>query len=368
MNQDSKLSEFIENPNRSLWKLAIPMTLGLFMNSIYILVDTYFIGNIPNIGTNAISALGYVMPFYFVIMGITFGLSSGTTAVIAQYIGQKDKEKANETAHNSLLIAVSISIINILFVFFLGKKALMLQCMAPEVLDLAVQYFYVMGYGSIFLVFGIFLRAILIGEGESVAPVIALGTGTILNIILDPIFIYYLDWKIEGAAYATLVSQIIVICIFLYFFIIKQTTYIKLIFKKIKVNFLIWRKIFSIGFPSSISLLLMQKALKLQEAEREEQAKEVVGEVVAMLQAALRHGHVQPWMYEALSIALKVQGAPQAEMERVLMSAVDFSQDIESMMYIALYMSQIGLHERALQVLQDVSTLNPYRHEPYVRP
>ena len=110
----------------------------------------------------------------------------------------------------------------------------------------------------------------------------------------------------------------------------------------------------------------MQKALKLQEAEREEQAKEVVGEVVAMLQAALRHGHAQPWMYEALSIALKVQGAPKAEMERVLMSAVDFSQDIESMMYIALYMSQIGLHERALQVLQDISTLNPYRHEPYV--
>ena len=110
----------------------------------------------------------------------------------------------------------------------------------------------------------------------------------------------------------------------------------------------------------------MQKALKLQEAEKEEQACEVVGEVVVMLQAALRHGHAQPWMYEALSIAMKVQGAPKSEMERVLMSAIDFSQDIESMMYIALYMSRIGLHERALKVLQDVSTLNPYRHEPYV--
>jgi Na+-driven multidrug efflux pump len=78
---------------------------------------------------------------------------------------------------------------------------------------------------------------------------------------LDPIFIYYLDWKVEGAAYATLVSQIIVICIFLYFFIIKKTTYIKLIFKKIKINFLIWKKIFSIGFPGSISLLLMSLGL-----------------------------------------------------------------------------------------------------------
>ena len=69
MSKDSKLSEFVAHPNRSLWKLAIPMTLGLFVNSIYILVDTYFIGNIPNIGTSAISALGYVMPFYFIVMG-----------------------------------------------------------------------------------------------------------------------------------------------------------------------------------------------------------------------------------------------------------------------------------------------------------
>ena len=65
MAKDSKLQSFIANPNLSLWKLAIPMAVGLFINSIYVLVDTYFLGS--KIGTSAISALGYVMPFYFII-------------------------------------------------------------------------------------------------------------------------------------------------------------------------------------------------------------------------------------------------------------------------------------------------------------
>ena len=110
MHQDSKLSTFIENPNISLWKLTIPMMNGLFVNSIYILVDTYFLGT--KIGTSAISALGYVMPFYFIIMGITFGLAAGTTTMIAQYIGKKDKSRAELVAQNSLLMAFSLSIIN----------------------------------------------------------------------------------------------------------------------------------------------------------------------------------------------------------------------------------------------------------------
>ena len=115
MQTDSKLQSFINNPNISLWKLTIPMAIGLFVNSIYILVDTYFLGSM--IGTSAISALGYVMPFYFIIMGVTFGLSSGATTVIAQYIGKGNRHKANQTAHNSLFIAATMTIINFLFIF-----------------------------------------------------------------------------------------------------------------------------------------------------------------------------------------------------------------------------------------------------------
>ena len=92
MTVKNKLESFIENPRISLWKLTIPMMLGLFVNSIYILVDTYFVGSmLGDDGTAALSALGYDMPFYFIIMGITFGIAGGTTTVIAQYIGEDNQ-------------------------------------------------------------------------------------------------------------------------------------------------------------------------------------------------------------------------------------------------------------------------------------
>ena len=69
MAAKNKLESFIENPRISLWKLTIPMMFGLFVNSIYILVDTYFVGSmLGEDGTSALSALGYVMPFYFIII------------------------------------------------------------------------------------------------------------------------------------------------------------------------------------------------------------------------------------------------------------------------------------------------------------
>ena len=259
MSTNSKLQSFIQNPNISLWKLTIPMTIGLFVNSIYILVDTYFLGS--KIGTSAISALGYVMPFYFIIMGITFGLAAGTTTMIAQYIGKQDKHRAELVAQNSILMACFFSIFILSFIYLFGKPLLSLQVKGTEILTLALDYFYIMAFGSIFLIFSIFIRGILIGEGESMLPMWALGIGTILNIILDPFFIDYLG--IKGAAYATIISQIIVVSIFLYFIFIKQSTYIKFSFKSLKFDFQIWREIFHIGIPTSISMLIMSVGLFL---------------------------------------------------------------------------------------------------------
>tara|TARA_B110000014_G_C20124754_1_gene598194 strand:- start:295 stop:1659 length:1365 start_codon:yes stop_codon:yes gene_type:complete len=257
MQTDSKLEAFIANPYKSLWKLTIPMTIGLFVNSIYILVDTYFLGS--KIGTSAISALGYIMPFYFIIMGITFGLAAGTTTMVAQYIGKKNKHRAELVAGNSISMAFTLSIINFIFIYLFGKTVLSLQGMEADILVLALDYFYVMAYGSIFMIFSIFIRGILVGEGESILPMWALGIGTILNIILDPFFIDYLG--IKGAAYATIISQIIVVAIFLFFIFIKKSTYIKISFKSIKLDFSIWKEIFHIGIPTSISMLIMSLGL-----------------------------------------------------------------------------------------------------------
>ncbi|MFI4875874.1 MAG: hypothetical protein ACIALR_11070 [Blastopirellula sp. JB062] len=88
-------------------------------------------------------------------------------------------------------------------------------------------------------------------------------------------------------------------------------------------------------------------------------------EVTALIQSFLRHGQPQPWMYEALGMAMQLNHAPQEEIERSLMSAIDFTSGPEHMLYVAIYMTRVGLDERALKLFQEVAKLQPLRPEPY---
>ena len=84
-NKNSRLEEFINSPKKSLWKLSIPMMLGMSVQAIYMLIDTAFIGNW--VGWEALTGIGVVFPLLFIIMGITFGLGTGATTLLAQSIG-----------------------------------------------------------------------------------------------------------------------------------------------------------------------------------------------------------------------------------------------------------------------------------------
>lgn len=105
----------------------------------------------------------------------------------------------------------------------------------------------------------------------------------------------------------------------------------------------------------------------VRESVRQLMHKQRFDEVIALIQAALRHGQPQPWMYEAMGLAMQAAGAPKEDLERALMSAVDFGADEESIMYVAAYMAHIGLDERALSLFRGVSAASPHRPEPYVK-
>ena len=91
-NKKLKLDDFVKKPNESLWLLAIPLMFGMMIQTIYSLVDMIFIGMV---GSNSLKALAFNLPVLFFGMGLVFGLGSGVTTVIAQYIGAQDLEKAN---------------------------------------------------------------------------------------------------------------------------------------------------------------------------------------------------------------------------------------------------------------------------------
>ena len=221
MNKN-RLDEFIKNPKISLWKLSVPMMLGMSVQAIYMLIDTAFIGHW--VGGDALAALGYIFPIFFIILGITIGLGTGVTTVIAQYIGAEDKESADNSAEHSILLAGILGIIILLGGFFFGQIILSLQGASGQALDYANDYYPIMLVGSVFMVFAVFFRSILSGEGDNRMPMMVLGIGTIINIVLDPIFIYY--YAIKGAAIATLISQLIVCFIFIYMLFFKKHSYI----------------------------------------------------------------------------------------------------------------------------------------------
>jgi hypothetical protein len=111
---------------------------------------------------------------------------------------------------------------------------------------------------------------------------------------------------------------------------------------------------------------LQAEGKRLLESEKADAAKAKFSEIVTLIQAALRHNHVQPWMYEAMTLALLVNEAPLEDVERALMSAVDFSSNDEEVLLIARYMATIGLEKRALKLYQNFAEANPFRPEPYV--
>ena len=119
--KESRLEEFINNPKKALWKLSFPLMFGMSVQAIYMMVDTAFLGRM--VGATALAGLGYVFPFLFIIMGITFGLGSGATTVIAQFIGSEDKNNADNILQainiddllkgpESYLLSLSLSFLN----------------------------------------------------------------------------------------------------------------------------------------------------------------------------------------------------------------------------------------------------------------
>ena len=257
MNKISKLDEFIKNPQKALFTLSLPMMAGMSVQAIYMLIDTAFIGHW--VGGSALAGLGIVFPPMFIIMGITFGLGSGATTVIAQSIGEKNKQKADNSAEHIIVLGLLLSLFFVLIGIFFGDYIIKSQTEDYNALSNASDYFYTMLYGTPFMILSIFFRSILSGEGDNMMPMKVLGFGTLVNLLLDPLFIYY--FAIKGAAIATVISQATVFLIFIYLMIIKDRNYISLDLNNFKYNSKIFSNILKIGIPASLSMLIMSLGL-----------------------------------------------------------------------------------------------------------
>ena len=254
VKRHSRLKAFVDNPSKSLWTLAIPIIAGMGIQTLYSIVDMIFIGRISG---SAIAAVAFNFPIFFFVMGISFGLGSGVTASIARFIGSDDKVNADNAAEHAIAIAFVISALLTSLGLLYGKQILVKIGCTPEVLPQAWEYLKVSCYGISFGVFSGFFRSILAGEGDMKFPMILAGFGTILNIILDPIFIFTLGFGVAGAAWATTISQMIVFVIFIFMLFVKEHAYVKFQLRDVSLSKYILIDIIKVGLPASLSMIVM---------------------------------------------------------------------------------------------------------------
>jgi putative MATE family efflux protein len=253
-NKISRLDGFIDNPSKALWTLAFPIMAGMGIHTLYTIVDMMFIGRL---GGDAIAAVAFNMPLFFLVLGLSFGVGSGVTASIARFIGAKDKVNADNTAEHAVALGLIISTILTTLGLIYGEDLLQRLGATESVLPLSWDYLKVSLIGLPFMVFSTFFRSILSGEGDMKLPMAVAGLGTILNIILDPIFIFTLGYGVGGAAMASAISQLIVFLIFVYMLFVKEHAYIRFRMRDFSPSIFIIKDIIRVGLPASMSMIIM---------------------------------------------------------------------------------------------------------------
>ena len=253
-NKTSRLDGFIDNPSKALWTLAFPIMAGMGIHTLYTIVDMIFIGRL---GGDAIAAVAFNMPLFFLVLGLSFGVGSGVTASIARFIGAKDKVNADNTAEHAVALGLIISTILTTLGLIYGEDLLQRLGATKSVLPLSWDYLKVSLIGLPFMVFSTFFRSILSGEGDMKLPMAVAGLGTILNIILDPIFIFTLGYGVGGAAMASVISQLIVFLIFVYMLFVKEHAYIRFRMQDFSPSIFIIKDIIRVGLPASMSMIIM---------------------------------------------------------------------------------------------------------------
>lgn len=250
---DQRISMITGDPKRAIRVLSVPMIISMLLIMAYNLADSIWVAGL---GPDALAALGFTTPLFMVIIGLGNGLGAGATSLIARCIGAVNKKKADNAAMHSVILAMAISAgLTLLVLMFLSN--ILLAMGAGSTVELAIQYGQVVFGGLIFLIFSSVASGILRAEGDVKRPMYAMAATAILNIILDPIFIYYFGWGIAGAAWATVLSTSISCTLMIYWLLMKGDTYVTFSRRDFKADWNVVRDILMVGLPASAESFVM---------------------------------------------------------------------------------------------------------------
>ena len=253
MEMNENVEMITGDPKKAINKLAWPLIASMLLIFLNNIIDSIWVAGL---GPGPLAAIGYVTPLFMVLVGFGNGIGAGATSLISRYIGAEKRDDANNAAIHSAILSVVISLV--LTVFFLLVLESLLKIMgASEVMG------YAMDYGIIIFAFTapILIPPIFGGafraEGDVKRATLPIAMVAVVNMILDPIFIYVFGWGISGAALATGLAPLVGLFMMLYWIFIKKDTYLSYNRKDFHNNFKMYKDILVVGIPASLEQLIM---------------------------------------------------------------------------------------------------------------
>lgn len=234
-----------------LLKFAVPCILSLLISALYNIVDQIFIGNSPELGYFGNAATSVVFPLTVIASAFAFALGDGAAAFLSICQGRQDTEKAHKAVGNSLLVCLGLGLVFVLFGFIFMTPLLQLFGASDTTLKLAQDYFViVLTFIPAFMV-GNVLNSIIRADGSPAFAMIQTLAGAITNIILDPIFIFGFRWGIQGAAWATIIGQVLTLAIGILY--LRRTKSFHIALQSFKLNFQVLSNIIKLGISTFIT-------------------------------------------------------------------------------------------------------------------
>lgn len=260
---------------KALLALGLPTMIGMLINALYNLVDSYFVGGL---GTEQMGAITVAFPLGQVVVGLGLLFGNGAAAYLSRLLGSGDKKTANKVASTALYCSVLIGAAVILGCVIFLKPILRATGALESVMPYAVTYTGIYITFSIFNVFNVTMNNIVSSEGAAKTAMCALMSGALLNVVLDPIFIYTLDLGVAGAAIATAISQIVSTIVYLCYIFRKKSVF-NFRIKECCFSREIMSEILKIGIPT----LLFQILTSLSIGMINNAAKEYGGSALAAM-------------------------------------------------------------------------------------
>ena len=260
---------------KALLALGIPTMIGMLINALYNLVDTYFVGGL---GTDQMGAVTVAFPLGQIVVGLGLLFGNGAAAYLSRLLGRGDKDMASKVASTAIYSGVSIGAVVILFSIIFLEPILEQAGAIKSVMPYAITYTRIYIVFSIFNVFNVTMNNIVSSEGAAKTAMCALMAGAVLNVILDPVFIYTLNLGVAGAAIATAISQIVSTLVYVCYILRKKSVF-SFSIKECCFAKEIMSEILKIGIPTLIFQLLTSLSISMINSA----AKEYGGSALAAM-------------------------------------------------------------------------------------